>query len=515
MNEKLKLLLLISGLFIISVFISSFFIYKSYKMQKDIYLQTMTNNLEALYENNAYLLKEISNIIFDSYINKDNVIKIVANTSKIKDKKSEELKKLREKLYKELYEKYNYMKNYGLQELHFHFSDYTSFLRFYRPEKYGDSLKGIRKSLEIVQETKKPVSCFEVGRVVHGFRNVYPLFYKGNFIGTVDVAYHANSIISVIEKTLPVYIEFIINKNLIQKRLFKDEQKAYIESHISEEFFIDKDVKIFNKEAQKIKEEIKNIDKKSLGSIKNNLKNGKNFSTNLKIKDKDYLVTFICVKDCEDKSSAYFVIYKPDKFFEHIYNSFILTLVTSIFLLTLMFLILYVYFWGQITHKEKLKKISETDILTGIANRRAFVEKIKDVVKTSSKLGNPLSVILFDIDNFKKVNDIYGHDVGDYVLKEISKIISGQLRKTDFFARWGGEEFMIILENTDLKEAAQIAERLRRTIEVYEFEKVGNITISLGVAELKRDEDIDAFLKRLDELLYKAKRKGKNRVEFE
>jgi diguanylate cyclase (GGDEF)-like protein len=143
------------------------------------------------------------------------------------------------------------------------------------------------------------------------------------------------------------------------------------------------------------------------------------------------------------------------------------------------------------------------------------MEKIKETIKISQKFGYPLSVILFDIDNFKKVNDIYGHDVGDYVLKEITKIVSNQLRKTDFFARWGGEEFMIILENTELEDAIQLAERLRKNIENYQFEKAGHITISLSVAKLKSDEDIESFLKRLDELLYKAKRKGKNRVEFE
>jgi diguanylate cyclase (GGDEF)-like protein len=143
------------------------------------------------------------------------------------------------------------------------------------------------------------------------------------------------------------------------------------------------------------------------------------------------------------------------------------------------------------------------------------MEKIEETIKISQKFNYPLSVILFDIDNFKKVNDTYGHNIGDYVLKEITKIVSNQLRKTDFFARWGGEEFMIILENTELEDAIQLAERLRKSIENYQFEKVGHITISLSVAKLKSDEDIDSLLKRLDELLYKAKRKGKNRVEFE
>jgi diguanylate cyclase (GGDEF)-like protein len=90
------------------------------------------------------------------------------------------------------------------------------------------------------------------------------------------------------------------------------------------------------------------------------------------------------------------------------------------------------YLSKQVEHKKKLIIISETDPLTGIANRRAFMEKIEETIKISQKFNYPLSVILFDIDNFKKVNDTYGHDVGDYVLKEITKIVSNQHRKTDF-----------------------------------------------------------------------------------
>jgi diguanylate cyclase (GGDEF)-like protein len=515
MDEKIKVFFLVLGFFILSIVILLVIFHKFYTLERETYLQTMTQSFEALYKNNAYLLKERANIVFDIFINKEDVLKIMAEASKIKDKNSKEFKKLHEKLYKNLYKVSDYMKKYKLQDLNFNLPDYTNLIRFYRPEKYGDSLKGFRKSLEIVQELKSPVSCFEIGRAVHAFRNVFPLYYKGIFVGTVDIAYHANSIISGIEMALPVYIEFLIDCNSIQKNLYKEEQKNYIRSSIFDGYFIDKEVEIFNESAEKIKREVQNINKRDLENIKINLKKGKSFSTNLKIKDKSYLITFINIRNCEGENIAYFVIYKPDKFFEYLYKSFLITTTVSTFLLMLIFLSLYFYLSKQVEHKKKLIIISETDPLTDIANRRAFMEKIEETIKISQKFDYPLSVILFDIDNFKKVNDTYGHDVGDYVLKEITKIVSNQLRKTDFFARWGGEEFMILLENTKLEDAIQLAERLRKSIENYQFEKVGHITISLSVAKLKSDEDIDSFFKRLDELLYKAKRKGKNRVEFE
>jgi len=122
------------------------------------------------------------------------------------------------------------MKKYKLQDLNFNLPDYTNLIRFYRPNKFGDSFKGIRKSLEIVHELKTPVSCFEIGRVIHAFRNVFPLYYKGIFVGTVDIAYHANSIISGIEMALPVYMEFLIDCKSIQKNLYKEEQKIILEA---------------------------------------------------------------------------------------------------------------------------------------------------------------------------------------------------------------------------------------------------------------------------------------------
>ncbi|MEO0337489.1 MAG: diguanylate cyclase, partial [Pseudomonadota bacterium] len=128
----------------------------------------------------------------------------------------------------------------------------------------------------------------------------------------------------------------------------------------------------------------------------------------------------------------------------------------------------------------------QTDALTGIANRGALDGKGPESFKRSELLGIPLSIITFDIDHFKKVNDTFGHSAGDYVLKEISKIISTRLiRGNDFFARSGGEEFVLLLLGSNLKTAEEVAERIRQTLEAHHFQFDGKdipITISAGVA---------------------------------
>ena len=121
---------------------------------------------------------------------------------------------------------------------------------------------------------------------------------------------------------------------------------------------------------------------------------------------------------------------------------------------------------------------------------------------------------MYDIDYFKKVNDIHGHDIGDKVLTSLSSVVKNNIRDIDIVGRYGGEEFLIILPNTILKDAKYYADRLREKVEQYKFNIVNHITISLGLVELKDNESIDEVFKRVDNLLYKSKNDGRNRVSF-
>ena len=128
------------------------------------------------------------------------------------------------------------------------------------------------------------------------------------------------------------------------------------------------------------------------------------------------------------------------------------------------------------------------------------------------KFKTPLSVVLLDVDNFKSVNDIHGHLVGDMVLKDLSAITSAALRAGDCIGRWGGEEFLALLPGAALPKAAQIAERLRVNICDHDFVNTLHCTVSMGVAEMQRDDTQDSLILRADQALYQAKRSGKNRV---
>jgi len=165
-------------------------------------------------------------------------------------------------------------------------------------------------------------------------------------------------------------------------------------------------------------------------------------------------------------------------------------------------------------NEQKLKLLATIDELTGAYNRRAFLELIKKNVYRAKRYHEPLSLMIFDIDFFKKINDTHGHGIGDEVLKSLVHVVFENIRQEDLLARWGGEEFMILMPQTTLKSAFDLAERLRKNIEKYEFSEVGKVTVSLGLAEFSSKDDIESFIKRADDALYMAKGNGRNRVEF-
>jgi len=163
--------------------------------------------------------------------------------------------------------------------------------------------------------------------------------------------------------------------------------------------------------------------------------------------------------------------------------------------------------------KIELEQLASKDFLTGIYNRRSF-EAFANALINSHK---EIALILIDIDHFKYINDTYGHLIGDEVIKYIVDRIRTLIRNDDLFARIGGEEFVILLPDTSLKEAKKIAEKLRDSIykDNIVLNKLDiNITISLGVASLTKDETLKDLLQKVDIALYKAKKNGRNRVEL-
>ena len=168
------------------------------------------------------------------------------------------------------------------------------------------------------------------------------------------------------------------------------------------------------------------------------------------------------------------------------------------------------YFYVKTEGERYFKNLSEKDYLTGLYNREKFEKIAERIIYEAKRYDRKFSLIMFDVDNFKSVNDTFGHDTGDMLLKEITAIIGAQLRKSDYFIRWGGDEFIIILPEADISSAYNAAEKIRKFVENHKFSIANHTTISLGAVQYIAKENYTSLFKRLDNALYLSKSKGKN-----
>lgn len=158
-----------------------------------------------------------------------------------------------------------------------------------------------------------------------------------------------------------------------------------------------------------------------------------------------------------------------------------------------------------------LVELSTTDKLTGLKNRRFFQEKLEEQIDLYQGMGQLFSLLIVDIDHFKKINDTYGHQTGDQVLEKLAAILKAHARKEDIAARYGGEEFVLILPNADAAESQALAENLRGII-VHSHWEVGSLTVSIGIATVTENDSDATLIKNADQALYASKENGRNRV---
>lgn len=413
----------------------------------------------------------------------------------------------RNELLNNLYSTYNRLVQHDFRQLHFHDKYGNSFLRFHSPQNYGDNLLEVRATVKKANETKKPQFGFEEGKVQNGFRNVFPIIIDNEFYGTVELSNSFSAMHHFLHRTYPYEYKLIISKDYVNKRAFKEiAEHYYIGSSVSDKFY-----------EEKIKEcEIEAIDKKTVSLIDAKIK--ENFSQKLdsfeafvedfKIKNEWYLVTFLPIFDFDQSINTYVLSYSKNSIINDTKQEGFSLFITLNLILSLL-IILYILRVNYIQKNIFIKK-AYTDTLTKLFNRSKFNVDLDKIIK--EKRFCEYSVIMYDIDFFKKVNDTYGHDIGDIVLQEFSDVTKKAIRTTDLVYRWGGEEFIAIIESNSKENLILVAEKMRVAVENFNFTKIGKLTSSFGIAIPKKDDTKDSLLKRADDNLYKAKQTGRNKV---
>lgn len=220
-----------------------------------------------------------------------------------------------------------------------------------------------------------------------------------------------------------------------------------------------------------------------------------------------YLATMLCV--------AVFVLVNPHPLPESMWQELTVAHMVGMPIFLMMvagFSRLRVAYGTALTKAEDMEHLAMQDGLTGLFNRRAFATSMRRARSRQARRQSPVSMVLLDLDFFKRINDTYGHDAGDDVLLNVSRILTAEMRRTDDIFRWGGEEFVILMEETDADKAGLVADRLRGIIEKAKILPKSRITASFGVTQLIPGEPDSEFFNRADAALYDAKDMGRNRV---
>lgn len=427
---------------------------------------------------------------------------------------SDEKLTIREKMLNTFMPVYENSQELGLRRLQFHLADGINLIRFHKPEMYGDPMVPFRKSIRTVNETQKFVSGFEEGRFWTGFRFIYPVFFDGQHVGTLEMGFDFDAIKREMSTYTASESVMVLKKDIIQKTLLnKEEIKDYPVCKLNNCFIVEKSYRpLLGKHLELcrwLSYKLIDVSKKmaALAQFHEVIQKNNEFN----------LIHFLPIKNISNDKVGYIITVIKDIDAPPLSYSFYAKIVVGAACLILLML-----YWNNRIAKlnrdlkqksEKLKVLSITDTLTGQYNRFKTEQILLNEFKRFKRYGDNVCVLLLDIDKFKTVNDTFGHECGDKVLIEFCSLVSKNLRCVDVLGRWGGEEFIVICPGTSLENGVKVADNLRSMVQVHSFAPVPEVTISLGVSAFHQNDNAytDA-LKRADNAMYQSKRTGRNRV---
>ena len=508
---------LIQHFFLVAVWgIVLYGLYTRMTEREAIYRQNALHDVELEFRAVRQSYDMLSQHVYDSDIDDNEITGIMAAAMQTHDPAT--LHDLRQRLLKLLAPLYKNLKKQHIRQLHFHLPKGISFVRFHRPDKYGDSLWDIRYSIRKVNETREPLAGFEEGRVFNGFRHVFPLFNGTLFVGTVEISYSFSAVEEAAIQIFPAVYALILNEAPIRAKVWSQEMKNYTRCDLSDDYYYDVAAQRTLRERSDTiigHDTIEQINRAIRPQIGADLAGGKPFNVTATVNATGYLINFLPVNNVEGRHVAYFIAYARDRTTERLYRDFITESVGMTFAVGLIAVIGFLYRQNRNNLEEKLQWLrrAHTDTLTGIYNRQGFLATLERFLEENRRYRNEVAIIFFDIDLFKEINDRHGHSAGDTALVELAARVQRGLRRSDYFARWGGEEFVILLPGTSSEEALKIAEKLRRQIAVHPFSH-GSMSCSFGVTQARPDEDRDSLIQRVDTALYNAKKEGRNRVNL-
>ncbi len=458
-------------------------------------IKSVEKELEAIVA--GYRVVSLS--IFENVINRPDIAGIIYRASFSAG--IEEKKRLRKRLGRILNVHYGHMRGYNFRQLHFHLADNTSFYRFHKPSRWGDDLTDVRATVRHVNNTGEFAQGFEEGRIINGYRYVYPLEYNGEHAGSVEVSISMKAVVEILRKLYGRDIQFLLSSRVVAEKVFASEQDNYIRWALTDEYVFDHELpgtgfpeeKLTGSEKKKI---LSKISQEKLSTFIVHTKNNED-------------LVFLSISNFEGRPVA-FLVNQVDN---SAYRSTRTNYTVNIALLGVLVLLLLYLAYKTSTTQRQLEQLVDYDTLTGAYSRNTFLVRLNEDFERFCRYSTPLSLVYMDLDYFKEINDRYGHAAGDRVLKEFTEIVKSRIRATDYVGRIGGDEFLLALPGTSVEGGSAVAHTIHEQLQTATGDSGIEIKCSFGVGEVRPDDrDMDKFIERIDNELYKSKKSGRNHV---
>lgn len=471
--------------------------------KKESYLDSEIKSFSSKVTSILGSYENFTNYIFYENKHQKEIFSIVSEANSSNNQRKKELAIT---LKKKLKEDYKSLTSYGFSKVNFLLSSGEIFLSF-QPEYDRNKLK-FNKNSRLSNTEKKFFKSFEKGDLYSNYMYVYFMTYKYKYLGAIEMIIPLENLMKIFSNFYPnINMDYLVKKSILFPvsnfdTQVKPVQKIYLFDNYVNYFSIKnngnlkygKEILYFEKIKKKIQKEIST---------------DKSFGIFTDFEDKKYISLFIAIKGKKNETIGYLISTYEDFQYEKLSDSLYMEIifVNLIIIVSLMGTFIF------IKDRNKFQELSSNDYLTGLYNRTKFMEISNYELIKCARYRSNFSILLIDIDYFKNVNDHFGHNTGDEVLKTVASLLKNNIRQTDIIARWGGEEFICLLPDTGAEIASFVGEKLRIVIESSKFEQIGKITVSIGVHE-KSDYDftIESVNEKADIALYEAKKTGRNKV---
>jgi len=318
-RKKIPMHIVLLVIFLVSACMAAFLNYRNFEQKRDSYYARLQGELSAACGVTVFANQESARIFYRSHINKPEVLELYKQANSADETVRNAVRRQLLAKFGPLYER---MKLRDVRQLQFHLPNSESFLRFHRPEKYGDSLKGVRYSVDKANAERVEVSGFEEGRTYNCFRNVFPLIYNGEHLGSVEISMDFDVIRRRMEQQFHNRYAFMIQHRLMEDKVFADEQKNYRPTDLSDDYLYER-----NYAAD---DTLRAINAFLKPKIQERLKAGEGFAVEVKAPNAARLVVFFPVKNTQGQQAAYIVSYNDDATIRGYYSEFVVTLAISI-----------------------------------------------------------------------------------------------------------------------------------------------------------------------------------------